>query len=437
MIESTEIYKKVEVITRTEFPQGASFLLAISGGADSMALLHIFNKLREIYPYRIEVCSIDHGIRSESRHEVESVKGICSDLNIPCWIFHGNLPADASEEDARQFRHGIFKNLLKDKHHDYLVTGHHSDDQAETLLMRIIRGCGPGGLKAMKVKDGHIFRPLLVFRRTDIRNFLISMDISWFEDSTNESSAYFRNRIRNEVMPLLLQENPQIVRSLVNLSSSITEEHDSLLGFCHSIIDNSIRLPNGICIHSTSIPASTGAIMNIFKIVWEQFKHSGEIGRDHLQTIHDDFINRRKFSRGNLPGGLIVTWLNDYVFIGNEFKKQDFEIPIKPELAIPTPRGVLKLVPDPKGKIKASTFPLALRNRRPGDRINRMHMGLVKLKTIHEKYPVPFRHQLLVLVDQNENILWAEGAGKAYGISGDNYDLVWESDDLSPDRFLR
>jgi tRNA(Ile)-lysidine synthase len=230
---------------RTHIHPGDRICIAISGGADSVALLltlHTANTAkRESLGVGLSAAHVDHGIRpaEESAADRHFVEALCTRLDIPLHIHRANVPARAAttgetiEEAARAVRYDFFHTLIASGHADSILTAHTLDDQAETVLMKLLRGAWTEGLSAIHPvvtvsnpgqRPGKILRPFLQTRRTDIESFLKQSNQPWQEDATNTDTAYTRNRIRHHLMPQLRDYNPSIDQTLANLAELAREE---------------------------------------------------------------------------------------------------------------------------------------------------------------------------------------------------------------------
>jgi tRNA(Ile)-lysidine synthase len=201
-------------------------LIAVSGGADSVALLHLLHKNRDVFGIEsIAVAHVNHGLRgSEADLDEALVQSMAGSLSLPFFtqkLSGITLATSGLEEYCRSERYAFFHHLKKKHHFDYIVTAHTADDQAETLLMRIIRGCGIRGLTGVhELRDDAVIRPLLGITKNDLLCFLKSSGITWREDHTNSDVKYLRNNIRHNVLPMLETLNPKIREHLVTLGKS-------------------------------------------------------------------------------------------------------------------------------------------------------------------------------------------------------------------------
>lgn len=214
---------------------GDKVLVAVSGGADSVALLDILNRLREELHIRLHVAHLNHSLRgADSDEDARFVEALCSDLGIPftggtedvrAFVREQGL---SSEEGARIVRYRFLENVAEQVGAARIATGHTADDQAETVLFRLLRGSGVKGVGGMHpVREERFIRPLLAVRRWEIEQYLTGRRRVFRCDRSNEDPAFTRNRIRWELLPFLRERfNPNIVRTLVRAAAILRDEDD-------------------------------------------------------------------------------------------------------------------------------------------------------------------------------------------------------------------
>jgi tRNA(Ile)-lysidine synthase len=228
---------------RTNIKPGDRLCAAVSGGADSVALLltlHAANATpRESLGVGLSAVHIHHGLRGkEADTDQHFVKSLCARLDIPLHLHQASVPDrvaethETIEEAARAIRYEHFATLIATGHADSILTAHTLDDQAETVLMKLLRGAWTEGLSAIhpvvlvpaNQRSGKILRPFLNTRRADIEAFLNQSNQPWREDSTNTDIAFTRNKIRHELLPQLRAYNPNLDQTLANLAELAREE---------------------------------------------------------------------------------------------------------------------------------------------------------------------------------------------------------------------
>lgn len=202
---------------------GQSVLVAVSGGRDSMTLLHVLKSLAERWQLKLTVGHVNHGLRSESAEDEEFVRSISREWGIPCH-FRRLTPNEDKvrinlEAWAREKRYQSLHELLEEIGCDCIVTAHHADDQAETVLYRLQQKSGLDGLRGIHPQIEKVVRPLLPFSRIQINDYIIEHDIPFIEDKTNEDLDYARNYIRHRILKPWKEKDPDLLNAL-NLVSS-------------------------------------------------------------------------------------------------------------------------------------------------------------------------------------------------------------------------
>ena len=216
-------------------PRNCRLLVAVSGGADSVALLRLLVEVNrsDYWGWKLVVGHVDHGLRgAASRQDAKFVAALAKQLGLPCVVRHLVLRAGSSEDAARQKRLQALAAICRAKDCAGVVMAHHADDQAETVLMRIFRGTGIEGLAAMAprapIAGMTVYRPLLHVRRAALRDFLQEHGQAWREDATNATDQYLRNRLRLQVMPLIESLWPRAVEALGRLAILAGENQDAV-----------------------------------------------------------------------------------------------------------------------------------------------------------------------------------------------------------------
>ncbi|OGS44659.1 MAG: tRNA lysidine(34) synthetase TilS [Elusimicrobia bacterium RIFOXYD2_FULL_34_15] len=195
-------------------------LVALSGGPDSVFLVKVLIQLRNLYKINLYACHIDHQYRKESWKDSVFVKNFCKELNIPIVIEKIKIKK-FSEEKARNLRYKIFERVASDFKCNKIATGHTLDDNSETVLMWITRGCGLKGLEGIPVKREKIIRPILCISKKEILNYLDKKRIKYCYDKTNLSLKFNRNKIRLKVIPVLEEINPRVKKHIFDLSEKL------------------------------------------------------------------------------------------------------------------------------------------------------------------------------------------------------------------------
>ena len=223
--------------------KGDNVLIGLSGGADSMALLHILLDYKEQIDFNIHIGHVNHGVRGEAaRHDQNFVKDQAARLDLPFhtvdvdMVQYGLDKGITAEEAGRELRYGFFREIIRDLPQGKIAVAHNRNDQAETLLMRIMRGTGIDGLKGMEFIYGDIIRPILGTSREDIEKYIEEKNIEIVTDATNFQTIYNRNKVRLELIPYIEENfNPNIVDTLWRLSEISAVDSDFLNTYVKSV----------------------------------------------------------------------------------------------------------------------------------------------------------------------------------------------------------
>jgi tRNA(Ile)-lysidine synthase len=194
--------------------------VAVSGGPDSMALLHSLAILQERIGYSLVALSVNHGLRPEAGGEVELVRTFSAGLGVPFACAELSVqPGENLQARAREARYQALFDLADAHHPDSLLaTAHHADDRAETVLLRILRGTSPEGLDVLRERDGRLLRPMIGARKRAVLDHNLRHSVPSSDDPSNRAERFLRVRIRHELMPLLTSLSPNVVENLCALA---------------------------------------------------------------------------------------------------------------------------------------------------------------------------------------------------------------------------
>lgn len=229
-------------------------LLAFSGGLDSCVLLHLLVQAKSIVPFELQAMHVHHGLSPNADSWAEFCAKQCEQLQVPFKVAHVDIDKSTGmgmEAAARALRYeALFSHQWNEKYPDYVVTAHHQDDQAETLLLQLFRGAGIKGLSAMAAVDDskRLLRPLLNIPRQALLDYAKVSGITWCEDESNDNTHYERNFVRHEVMPVLAARYPTIKSALARTASHIAEAND-LLDFLAKMDTEPLLQNNSLCLH--------------------------------------------------------------------------------------------------------------------------------------------------------------------------------------------
>ena len=421
---------------------GMHVLVACSGGPDSLALLDMLLQFRRRFRLVLTAAHFEHGIRgASSAEDARFVAAFCREREVPCFIGHGDVPAVAKAQGksielaARELRYVFLWQTLERCGADVLATAHHADDQAETVLMRILRSTGLDGLAAMKPREGKKIRPLLFARREDILAYCRERGLTPRHDVTNDIPDCTRNLLRLKVLPYLRQScNPEVARVLCQLAELARVDCDYLEQQLEESWPYLTREEDGRrSIVLTAFQRRHPALQR--RALRRLYIGVAGMGRDlgfsHVEELRLLALSGQATGKTmELPGGIEAHFTYDRLILrpalpGRERHEQDKgqasvvpvivpgrtdygEAVLEAELleALPAGDGSRGFYLD-AGVLRGAS--LVLRHRQPGDFIG-LPTGRKKLKEvlIDDKVPRERRQGLLLLAAGHE-ILWIVG----------------------------
>lgn len=432
--------------------RGERLIAAVSGGPDSVALLKVLTLIAAEYNLSLVVAHLNHGLRgAEADGEEDFVRSLSHSMDVECVSGKIDIaalkePGKSLEELCREQRYAFLKKVAVDYQATKIALGHHLQDQAETVLMNLLRGSGAEGLRGMMpVREGLIIRPLLQVTRKEILAFLEEMGLSFTSDSSNAHDCYLRNRIRHHLLPLLkegfnhrVEENLSRTAEIMRLDDDYlaTEVEGWLCRWGISRQDGEKRLPL-----TEFLKLHAALQQRVIKNLLARTSRSGQgidykhvqaaltlargshgsasldlpggvlLRREYYTIIFSRLVDRRAFPAGRRMSGNL-----DFCYPVNipgrvEVKEAGLSItfqfadrPDQTLLSVPGGRTVYL-------DYGAMRPPLVIRNVIPGDRMQPLGMaGKKKLKAlfIDEKVPRASRHLLPLLADQ-QSVIWAAG----------------------------
>lgn len=400
------------------FKPGEIIGVGCSGGSDSLALLHYLANNQEKFDIEVVAIHVDHQIRENSYIDADFVRERARDLGVRYYKFRVDVPKLAKERGlgieaaAREARYGVFKSLAVKGVVDKIALAHHTQDQAETILMHIFRGSGLAGAKGMEAKSEKIYvRPLLNTTKEEILDYLNENRLEYVEDYTNEDNTYNRNFVRNVLLKGVVERWPNAISSIVNFGKAVKEDDDYIN---KQVYDDAIMAEDKLVKMPTSFFLYDKAIVS--RLIFKALKSIGiskDIERKHINLITELALNGENGNRVFLPFEAIAVKEYDYLTIYNrKVEKVEFEEPFKcGEFEVPNFGKVcVKRVKDfdlsdgllldyrkvPKGAV--------WRFRQEGDVFTKFGGGTKKLKSfmIDKKIPVRLRDNIPVLAYENE-----------------------------------
>lgn len=429
--------------------EGTTVIAGVSGGPDSMALLHFLNTIKQEWELTVIAASVDHQLRGEeSLSDLQYVKRICeawgiefvgASLDVPAYQVKHKL---GTEVAAREVRYRFFAKQMERYHADYLALGHHGDDQIETMLMKLARTASSSALTGIPVQrafsTGMIIRPFLCVNKSMLETYCKKNQIEVRLDPTNEETDYTRNYYRNKIVPLIKERNDNIHRTAQHLSETLAEDEKYLREAAREMVNELIAF------HAENKTASFDG--NLFKNRAHALQRRAfhlilnylynDLPKDLSYTHEEQFFALLQRDEGNtqidFPNGLkLENTYGKIIFYFSNHSKAPNSQPYSFLLDIP---GKLEL---PGGSTITANFvekhiaqdqfshtffteqvvlPLHIRTRLPGDRMSWDGLnGSKKLKDIFidAKIPIGERDGWPIVTDANGTILWLIGLKKS------------------------
>ena len=302
-----------------QFPlkPGDKMVVAVSGGADSVCLLHLLRKWGAARAVSLHVAHLNHSFRPEADQEARFVENLSSGWEIPFTSLKLPVPQLCKEkglskqEGARAIRYQFLKEVAQSVGARWMALGHTADDQAETFLMRTLRGAGAQGLSAIPpMREGCIIRPLLKITRQEILSELSREDIPFMEDPSNLQPVYLRNRIRHELLPMLERYNPQIKEALCRETALLQDENDFIHQHLLSLIPGlNIRTTERSVLFDVAPLQSLHPALQRRLLRWGMAQLGIElkgIGFKHIETIRSKIIPGPTGKRYPFPHSLKI-----------------------------------------------------------------------------------------------------------------------------------
>lgn len=400
--------------------EGDRVIAAVSGGADSVFLLNNLNKLKEIYKLEIIVAHVNHGVRESAKRDENFVIDLSKKLNLNCKTLHVNMNEYAkenkisSEEAGRLLRYDFFRNLAGSKGKIFLA--HNANDQAETVLFRIIRGTGIEGLCAMDYIDKDLYRPMLNIKRDEIEEFIEDNNLEFVQDETNFEEIYSRNKLRLSVIPYIEDNfNENFKDALIRLSE-ISKQNFNFVNnkakeiFIENYKDNKLYVAK---IRNLDDYILSEVVREFLRIELRNLE--GISQKNIIDAV--ELIKKSENSKITLPGDLNLIMSYDNIYIRHSLEKVEIEEQVLKLGRNNTYFGTIVvkesnlyradeyMISIDKDKIKGD---LKVRNRRDGDKF--MPFGMKKYKKLKNFFIDSkidrYKRDLVPIITDDEEIIW-------------------------------
>lgn len=418
-------------------PKGGLVLCAVSGGIDSMCLLHFLHELSKQREFTVAAAHFNHRLRGgESDRDATFVAGWCRGEGIPCVVEAGDVAEEARrtgmglEAAGRALRYAFLERTADALGAERIATAHHADDNAETLLLHLVRGAGLRGLTGIPPRRDRIVRPFLSIPRTELEEYLAEYGIPYVEDSSNADVAFARNRLRHEVIPVLRELNPRLTESMAATIRTLRADNDFLNAQAAVRASNALLAEDDLVIeteHIARVPAALAprVVRSLLEMLGDG---TVQAEASHLNAVVELCRSSDPSAILHLPGGILVQRVYTEVLFTTEADPLPTfaPVPLSPEGETVIPGAPWRV--SCRGVEKAGSFSkisdtfylkcdmigdaLLLRPRQRGDSISlpgRSGKTLKKL-FIEAKVPRRIRERIPVLTDGRE-VLAVAGFG--------------------------
>ncbi len=466
-------------------PPGEPVVVGVSGGPDSLCLLHLLRALAPAWDAALRPAHLNHGIRPEAEDEAAYVARLCAAWGLPCRIERVDVPARAAaqglslEEAARQARYAFLGRMARELGAPTVAVAHHADDQVETVLMHLLRGSGLAGLRGMRpltpleelhlgpeadagggLQGVRLARPLLDATRAEIEAYCRDQGLEPLCDRSNLDTTLFRNRIRHELLPYLEGYNPNIRALLCRTAEALAGDHDLLRGLLAEAWPTVARqeAAEGIVLDLAALRGlPVGLQRSVLREAVQRLRRSlRDIAFEHIETARRIVAYGRVGDQATLPGGLLLTLGYDAALLAAQGVGWPPEE--RPRVAGPLPLALpgQAILPDGRWRLTARLLPrgdlpegwrtnadpytafldadrlqgpLLLRPRRRGDALYPLGLGHrqdVKDLLINAKVPRHERDSLPLLLC-GDDVAWVVGVrvDARYAIADETRRALW------------
>lgn len=324
-----KIGAQLEASLQHQLPAHKKYLVACSGGADSLALTEAMYH----DGFKMAVAHVEHGIRGEeSLQDAAFVRQFCEQRRLTFFCRRIKVREFCQshklslEDGARQLRYQTLAEMAQACGADFIVTAHQQDDQAETLLLKLMQGAGPDGLGSIRLQRGKILHPLLAFTGSQLREYCREEQLSWREDRTNKDKHFNRNRIRLELLPLLRRDfNPRITETLVRTASILQTESDYLQQETLKAAQTCLQqLSDGSveCEGASWYQLHPALRARVLREQWRRLDSGFRLSYEHLQSLQELLLRKHSGKTVCLPGGCRAHYAYGRLLLSKTVRKE-------------------------------------------------------------------------------------------------------------------
>jgi tRNA(Ile)-lysidine synthase len=407
---------------------GQTVVVGLSGGADSTALLDALAWLAARDGFGVVAAHLDHGLRPGSADDAAACQRLCRQLRVPLRLGRADVRARLArdragiEDAARRERYAFLREVMREEGAVAIAVAHTRDDQAETVLLRLLRGSGATGLGAMRARQGDLLRPLLRLSRKDVLAHLASRGLAWCTDPSNTDKAFVRNRVRHELLPFLVRFNPRIAETLARSASILADEADFAVAAAAELLGR-IRRTEGrsALLDRAGLAGAHPAVARAaLRLALDDAGGLAGVAAVHVERLLG--LARSAHASGRrmpLPGGREAVVQFGAIRLGPRLgTPSPFALPLAvpgrvtipggPTLVLRAARGPASSGPD-RAVVAVQGEPLLLRSRRPGDRVFVRGRSISLKRFLMERHVPVDARAFLPLVASGPDVLFVPG----------------------------
>ncbi len=436
------------------FHPGDGVIVACSGGVDSLALAQLLSDWRKTWGLRLCIAHFEHGIRGEeSLEDARFVQEWCEERRLLFRMESADVPLVARQKGvsletaARELRYAFLERLRRELSHDVIATAHHGDDQAETVLMHLLRGSGIDGLAGMLPRSGRIVRPFLSVRKQELEAFCRAKGLQPRHDATNDRMDCTRNRLRLDLLPKLQREyHPGIAESLCQLAVLAAEQRDYMAGEAARVFPSVLRRKKGLELSQKAFCLEPPALQRV--LLRGFLKEAGMDGKDlsfrHFDALRELLLHGMTGNRTELPRNWTAELSYGWLRLRRGTPEGEERALQEQVIAVPGDTflvgygfrmvaQILREKPEGTGPEEyycdydRLVLPLRIRPRHTGDRML-LSVGRKSLKKlmIDSRIPREERGRMPVLVS-GEDVLWVPGLRRSslFSVSADTKRVLY------------
>jgi tRNA(Ile)-lysidine synthase len=427
------------------FTSNELVVVAVSTGVDSMTLLDLLQSLPKEQRPRLLVAHVNHELRDQSKLEEQFIRNYCQKRGLRLAVAHWprrQHPATGIEEAGRQFRYAFFARLMKKNGSKVLLTAHHADDLAETIMMKLTRGGQLAQLVGIADRrpfaGGQLVRPLLPFRKQELYDYATSRQLTWFEDATNRKLTVSRNRFRHQIIPALEKENPHFVDHLLDYREQLAD----LLAWRDQAVGNQLaKISVAGRLNLATLRSLPAVRQSILLRTWLERAGVRDLKSKQIRQLIGALANPHQPQRRlELPGNWSLVHDYDWCWLekADKMRGQSQKAPahvVKLGQRYPIDdQSNLVVTDEPLSEthllpmwLAPTQLPLLLRPWRPGDQLLLKSGGhqAVRRVLIDQKVPLAQRERQLVLVDSQGTVVWLVGRKWSWFTRPADYKRTW------------